>query len=68
MLTLPFQDIYRQTVYHNTCTSHLDHDHIHLQININILGALKETTSQTDQYLVSLSSKTHVFEDKMTKH
>ena len=27
---------------------------------------LKEITSQTDQYLVILSSKTYVFEDKMT--
>ena len=32
------------------------------------LAALKETTSQTDEYLVILSSKTHVFEDKMTKY
>ena len=29
---------------------------------------LKEITSQTDQYLVILSSKTYVFEDKMTKY
>ena len=29
---------------------------------------LKEITSQTDKYLVSLSSKTYVFEDKMTKY
>ena len=28
----------------------------------------KESTSQTDQYLVSLSSKTYVFEDKLTKY
>ena len=30
--------------------------------------ALKEIISQTDRLLVSLSSKTHVFEDKMTKY
>ena len=29
---------------------------------------LKEIISQTDKYLVSLSSKTYVFEDKLTKH
>ena len=29
---------------------------------------LKEITSQTDQYLVILSSKTNVVEDKMTKY
>ena len=28
----------------------------------------KEITSQIDYYLVILSSKTHVFEDKMTKY
>ena len=28
---------------------------------------LKEITSQIDQYLVKLSSKTYVFEDKMSK-
>ena len=27
----------------------------------------KEITSQTDLYLVNLSSKTYVFEDKLTK-
>ena len=31
-------------------------------------SALKEITSQTDLYLVSLSSDTYVFEDKMTKY
>ena len=31
------------------------------------VGAQKEITSQTDWYLVILSSKTYVFEDKMTK-
>ena len=31
-------------------------------------GTQKEITSQTDLYLVSLSSKTYVFEDKMTKY
>ena len=31
-------------------------------------AALKEIISQTDYYLVSLSSKTYVFEDKMTKY
>ena len=31
------------------------------------LRALKEISSQIDKYLVSLSSKTYVFEDKMTK-
>ena len=30
--------------------------------------ALKEITNQTDQYLVNLSSKTYVFEDKMNKY
>ena len=30
--------------------------------------ALKEIISQTDEYLVSLSSKTYVFEDKITKY
>ena len=29
---------------------------------------LKEIISQTDQYLVILSSKTIVFEDKLTKY
>ena len=28
----------------------------------------KETTSRTDSYLVILSSKTYVFEDKLTKY
>ena len=31
-------------------------------------ATLKEITSQTDFYLVSLSSKTYDFEDKMTKY
>ena len=31
-------------------------------------GTLKEIISQTDEYLVILSSKTYVFEDKMTKY
>ena len=30
--------------------------------------SLKEITSQTDQHLASLSSKTYAFEDKMTRH
>ena len=30
--------------------------------------AQRELTSQTDLYLVILSSKTYVFEDKMTKY
>ena len=30
--------------------------------------ALKEIINQTDKYLVNLSSKTYVFEDKMTKY
>ena len=30
--------------------------------------AQKEITSQTDLYLVNLSSKTYVFEDKLTKY
>ena len=29
---------------------------------------LKELISQSDEYLVKLSSKTYVFEDKMTKY
>ena len=29
---------------------------------------LKEITSQSDSYLVILSSKTYVFEDKLTKY
>ena len=35
-----------------------------------VMTARKEITSQTDLYLVSLSSKTykHVFEDKLTKY
>ena len=35
---------------------------------VHIVTTLKETASQTDQHLVSLSSKIHVyvFEDKMT--
>ena len=31
-------------------------------------NTLKEIISQTAQYLVSLSSNTYVFEDKVTKH
>ena len=31
-------------------------------------GSLKEITSQTDECLVNLSSKTYVFENKMTKY
>ena len=31
-------------------------------------NTLKELISQTDLYLVSLSSKTYVYEDKMTKY
>ena len=34
----------------------------------NVRSALKEIMSQIDLYLVSLSSKTYVFEDKMTKY
>ena len=33
-----------------------------------VVSALKEIFSQADEYLVSLSSKTYVFEDKMTKY
>ena len=32
------------------------------------VATLKEIISQPDWYLVSLSSKTYVFEDKMTKY
>ena len=32
------------------------------------VSTLKEITSQTDQHLISLSSKTYVFEDKMIKY
>ena len=42
-----------------TCTNARSHACMHTQ---------KEVTSQTDLYLVSLSSKTYVFEDKMTKY
>ena len=31
-------------------------------------STLKEISSQTDQYLVSLYSKAYVFENKMTKY
>ena len=31
-------------------------------------SALKEITSQTDYNIVNLSSKTYVFEDKLTKY
>ena len=37
-------------------------------MDMSALFTLKEITSQTDLYLVSLSSKTNVFEDKMTKY
>ena len=40
----------------------------HQQFNTTVHTTQKETTSRTDQYPVSLSSKTYVFEDKMTKH
>ena len=32
------------------------------------MGTQKEITSQTDYYLAILSSKTYVFEDKMTQY
>ena len=35
---------------------------------MNITVAQKEITSQIDEYLVVLSSKTFAFEDKMTKY
>ena len=35
---------------------------------IENMYAQKEIISQTDLYLVSLSSKTYVFEDKLTKY
>ena len=35
---------------------------------VRVTYTLKETTSQTDYYLVNSSSKTHVFEDKMTEY
>ena len=34
----------------------------------NVDASWKEINNHTDQYLVSLSSKTHVFEDKVTKY
>ena len=37
-------------------------------VQVSVSGTLKEIISQTAQYLVILSSKTHVFEDKMTKY
>ena len=37
-------------------------------ISHRIYYALKEVVSQINQYLVSLSSKTYVFEDNMTKY
>ena len=40
----------------------------HQQFNTTVHTTQKETTSRTDQYPVSLSSKTYVFGDKMTKH
>ena len=33
-----------------------------------VLITQKEITSQTDKHLVNLSSKTYVFEDKLTKY
>ena len=39
-----------------------------LSPSLYTIFALKEITSRTDKYLVSLSSKTYVFEDKMTKY
>ena len=41
-----------------------------IQLKYKPIYTMKETTigSQTDQHLVSLSSKTYVFEDKMTKY
>ena len=36
--------------------------------DIKVNPTLKEIISQTDWHLVSLSSKTYVFEDKMTKY
>ena len=39
-----------------------------LNIQFKCLYSLKEIISQTDLYLVKLSSKTFVFEDKMTKY
>ena len=35
---------------------------------IVIKNTLKETTNQTDQHPASLSSRTYVLEDKMTRH
>ena len=48
-----------------TMLNHLDS--ILIQCCVHI-GAQKEITSQTDQYLVILSSKSYVFEDRMTQY
>ena len=39
-----------------------------LNIQFQSLYSLKEIISQTDLYLVKFSSKTFMFEDKMTKY
>ena len=46
----------------------ISHSSLMLAGNMLEEQALKEIISQTDQYLDRLSSKTHVFEDKMTKY
>ena len=50
-----------------THETHISSPH-HQQFNTTVHTTQKETTSRTDQYHVSLSSKTYVFDDKMTKH
>ena len=37
-------------------------------VDVDLNPSLKEIISQTDLYLVILSLKTHVFEDKLTKY
>ena len=36
--------------------------------SIHGIASLKEKITQSDQHLVNLSSKTYVFEDKLTKY
>ena len=54
----PLEPIFKTQEITKAERTDLNHDYV----------SLKEIISQTDQYLVSLSSNTYVFDDKLTKY
>ena len=68
LLTIEIRDTNLATFCKLETTDNEDSSMILLNKHLYIQFTLKEINSQTDLYIVSLSSKTYVFEDKLTKY